>query len=245
MATYGLLPKIRIIDLLTEVAAWTGFSDCFTHLRSGLPFEDNRVILTTVLADATNLGLTGMAEACSVATYKQLVWTAGWHLREETYGRALARIVAAQQANPLAAAFGEASTSSSDGQHFPLGGRGESTGAVNPHKGSSPAISFYTHISGRYAPYHSKPISVADGEALHVLDGLLYRGADLNAAAQWPALEPFIAGRIDEALIRTHWDDILRLATSVRTSAVPASLMLRGLGSYPRRLMLTLWHPYD
>ena len=279
---YGLLPKVRITDLLGEVAAWTGFSDCFTHLRSGLPFEDNRVILTTVLADATNLGLTGMAEACSVATYKQLVWTAGWHLRDETYGRALARIVAAQQANPLAAAFGEATTSSSDGQHFPLGGRGESTGAVNPHKGSAPAISFYTHISGRYAPYHSKPISVADGEALHVLDGLLYHGADLSAAvhhtdgggvsdhvfalcyllgfrfapripnlhdrrlytfgaaAQWPALEPFIAGRIDEALIQAHWDDILRLATSVRTGAVPASLMLRRLGSYPRQNGLVL-----
>ena len=100
----------------------------------------------------------------------------------ETPTSALARIVAAQQADPLAAAFGEATTSSSDGQHFPLGGRGESTGAVNPHKGSAPAISFYTHISGRYAPYHSKPISVADGEALHVLDGLLYHGADLNAA---------------------------------------------------------------
>jgi len=112
---YGLLPKVRITDLLSEVAAWTGFSDCFTHLRSGLPFEDTRVILTTVLADATNLGLTGMAEACSVATYKQLVWTGGWHLREETYGRALARIVSAQQADPLAAAFGEATTSSSDG----------------------------------------------------------------------------------------------------------------------------------
>jgi len=279
---YGLLPKVRITDLLSEVAAWTGFGDCFTHLRTGLPFEDERVILTTVLADATNLGLTGMAEACSIATYKQLVWTAGWHLREETYGRALARIVDAQQANPLAAAFGDASTSSSDGQHFPLGGRGESTGAVNPHKGSAPAISFYTHISGRYAPFHSKPISVADGEALHVLDGLLYHGADLNiavhhtdgggvsdhvfaifsllgfrfapripnlhdrrlytfgAAAQWPALEPFIAGRIDEALIRAHWDDILRLATSVRTGAVPASLMLRRLGSYPRQNGLAL-----
>jgi hypothetical protein len=46
----------------------TGFNDCFTHLRSGLPFDDNRVILTSVLADATNLGLTGMTEGCSIAT---------------------------------------------------------------------------------------------------------------------------------------------------------------------------------
>lgn len=279
---YALLPRVRITDLLSEVARWTGFSDDFTHLRSGLPFEDERVILTAVLADATNLGLTGMAEACAVATYKQLVWAAGWHLREDTYGHALARIVEAQHAHPLAASFGEANRSSSDGQHFPLGGRGESTGAVNPHKGSAPAISIYTHISGRFAPFSSKSISVADGEALHVLDGLLYHGAALEFAVHhadgggvsdhvfalshllgyrfapripnlhdrrlytfgpataWPSLEPFIAGRIDSALIQSHWDDILRLATSVRTGAVQASLMLRRLGSYPRQNGLAL-----
>jgi hypothetical protein len=158
---YGLLPRVRITDLLDEVATWTGFSDCFTHLRSDLPTDDRRVVLTAVLADATNLGLTRMADACTVASYKQLVWTAGWHLREETYGRALARIVEAQQKQPLAASFGVGTTSSSDGQNFPLGGRGEAIGAVNPHKGSEPAIGFYTHLSSRYAPYHTKPILTA------------------------------------------------------------------------------------
>ncbi|WP_372399932.1 Tn3 family transposase [Azospirillum sp. HJ39] len=279
---YGLLPKIRITELLDEVAGWTGFSDEFTHLRTDLPTTDRRVVLTAVLADATNLGLTRMADACALASYKQLVWTAGWHLREETYGRALAAIVEAQQAQPLAARFGAATASSSDGQHFPLGGRGESTGAVNPHKGTEPAISFYTHISGRYAPYHTKVISVVEGEAPHVIDGLLYHGADLDIAvhhvdgggvsdhifalchvlgfrfapripnlhdrrlytfapaAQWPVLEPFIAGRIDEPLIRSHWNDVLRLATSVRTGTVPASRMLRRLGSYPRQNGLAL-----
>jgi TnpA family transposase len=279
---YGLLPRVRITDLLDEVAGWTGFSACFTHLRSDLPADDRRVVLTAVLADATNLGLTRMAEACTVASYKQLVWTAGWHLREETYGRALARIVEAQQAQPLAASFGAGTASSSDGQNFPLGGRGEATGAVNPHKGSDPAIGFYTHLSGRYAPYHTKPISVAGGEALHVLDGLLYHGADIDIAvhhtdgggvsdhvfalchllgfrfapripnlhdrrlytfspaSQWPVLQPFIAGRIDEGLIHAHWEDGLRLATSVRTGTVPASLMLRRLGSYPRQNGLAL-----
>jgi TnpA family transposase len=53
-------------------------------------------------------------------------------------------------------------------------------------------------------------------------------------------LEPFIGARIDEALIQAHWDDILRLATSVRTGVVPASLMLRRLGSYPRQNGLAL-----
>lgn len=279
---YARMPRVRITDLLDEVAEWTGIADCFTHLRTGLPADDHRVVLTAVLADATNLGLTRMAEACSVASYKQLAWTAGWHVREDAYGRALALIVAAQQAQLLAARFGSGTASSSDGQHFPLGGRGEGTGAVNPHKGTGPAISFYTHISDRYAPYHTKAISVAESEAAHVIDGLLYHGTDagiavhhvdgggvsdhvfalchllafrfapripnlhdrrlytFGPAAAWPRLEPFIAGRIDEALIQAHWDDVLRLATSIRTGAVPASLMLKRLGSYPRQNGLAL-----
>lgn len=90
------------------------------------------MVLTAVLADATKLGLTRMAEACSVASYKQLAWTAGWHVSEDAYGRALARIVAAQQVQPLAAHFGSGTASSSDGQHFPLGGRGEGSDIGRP-----------------------------------------------------------------------------------------------------------------
>jgi hypothetical protein len=32
---YAMLPRIRITDLLSEVAHWTLFTDGFTHLRSG------------------------------------------------------------------------------------------------------------------------------------------------------------------------------------------------------------------
>ena len=34
---YAMLPRIRITDLLSEVAQWTLFTDCFTHLRTGEP----------------------------------------------------------------------------------------------------------------------------------------------------------------------------------------------------------------
>jgi TnpA family transposase len=274
---YDLLPRVRITELLAEVDRWTDLSQCFTHLHSGAPAPDRRVVLTAILADATNLGLTRMAEACHVATYRQLAWTASWHLREETYGPALARLVDAQHAQPLSHRFGDGTTSSSDGQHFPLGGPGQAVGDINPHKSREPALSFYTHISNRYAPFHTKVISATAGEAAHVLDGLLYHGADLDIAvhhtdgggvsdhvfalchllgfrfaprvpnledrrlyafgapATWPALEPFIAGRADGDLITSHWDEVLRLATSIRTGVVSASLMLRRLGAYPRQ----------
>ena len=53
-------------------------------------------------------------------------------------------------------------------------------------------------------------------------------------------LAPFIAGRIDEKLITAHWDNVLRLATSVRTGAASASLLLKRLGAYPRQNGLAL-----
>jgi hypothetical protein len=34
---YAMLPRIRITDLLSEVARWTLFTDCFTHLRLRKP----------------------------------------------------------------------------------------------------------------------------------------------------------------------------------------------------------------
>jgi hypothetical protein len=81
---YTMTPNLRITSLLAEVGCWTGFSGAFTHLHSGAPADDGRIVLTAVLADATNLGLPRMAEACSVGSYRQLAWTAAWHLREES-----------------------------------------------------------------------------------------------------------------------------------------------------------------
>jgi TnpA family transposase len=107
------------------------------------------VALTAVLADATNLGLIRMADACAVATYRQLAWTAGWHLREETYRQALTAVVNAQQRHRLAAVFGAADVSSSDGQHFPTGGPGEAVGAVNARYGRDASALFYTHLTAR------------------------------------------------------------------------------------------------
>ena len=49
------------------------------------------------------------------------------------------------------------------------------------------------------------------------------------------ALKPMIGGTLNIHHIRTHWDDILRLTTSIKQGTVTASLMLRKLGSYPRQ----------
>jgi hypothetical protein len=78
---YAMLPRIRVTDLLSEVAGWTLFTDCFTHLRTGETAADPRILMASLLADGLNLGLTRMAEACSIASLSQLAWTADWHIR--------------------------------------------------------------------------------------------------------------------------------------------------------------------
>lgn len=51
----------------------------------------------------------------------------------------------------------------------------------------------------------------------------------------YPALKAMIGGTLNIKHLRAHWDEILRLASSIKHGTVTASLMLRKLGSYPRQ----------
>ena len=51
----------------------------------------------------------------------------------------------------------------------------------------------------------------------------------------YEALQPLVGGTLNVRHILSHWEDILRLVTSIKQGTVTASLMLRRLGSYPRQ----------
>ncbi|MBE2887219.1 Tn3 family transposase [Geobacter anodireducens] len=272
-----VLPHVKITELLMEVDEWTGFTRHFTHLKSGGQPKDKNLLLTTILADAINLGLTKMAESCPGMSYAKLAWLQAWHVRDETYSTALAELINAQFRHPFAVHWGDGSTSSSDGQRFKAGGKAESTGHINPKYGSEPGRLFYTHISDQYAPFHTKVVNVGIRDSTYVLDGLLYHESDLRieehytdtagftdhvfalmhllgfrfaprirdlgdtrlyipkSEAAYDALKPMIGGTLNIKHVRAHWDEILRLAASIKRGTVTASLMLRKLGSYPRQ----------
>lgn len=65
-----------------------------------------------------------------------------------------------------------------------------------------------------------------------LVDKRLYIHGD---AKRYPTLARLIGGSINVPHIRAHWDDMLRLAASIKHGTVTASLMLRKLGSYPRQ----------
>ena len=54
-----MLPRIRIDDLLSEVAGSTLFIDCFTHLRSAESVADPRILMASLLADGIDRRMKG------------------------------------------------------------------------------------------------------------------------------------------------------------------------------------------
>jgi TnpA family transposase len=175
-----MMPRARITEILHEVARDTGFLSAFTNLRTGEPCSNENALLAAILADATNLGLARMANASQGITRDQLVWTADAFIREDTYKAALARLIDAHHQLPIAAIWGAGDTSSSDGQFFRSGKRGNIAGDVNARYGVDPGFTFYTHVSDQHGPYHATVISATAHEAPYVLDGLLHHGSSLQ-----------------------------------------------------------------
>ena len=181
----AMMPKIRITELLHEVARETGFLKAFTNLRTGEPCPNESALLAAILADGTNLGLARMAAASEGVTRDQLMWTHDAYIREDTYRAALAKIINAHHRLPFSQVWGSGTTSSSDGQFFRGAKRGASGGDINARYGVDFGFSFYTHNSDQRAPYHVNVISAATHEAPYVLDGLISHGTDLNISEHY------------------------------------------------------------
>jgi TnpA family transposase len=62
----------------------------------------------------------------------------------------------------------------------------------------------------------------------------------LEKGSAYPALAGLVGGTLNVRLIATHWNEILRLASSINQGTVTASLILRKLGAYPRQNSLAL-----
>jgi hypothetical protein len=111
----ALMPRVRVTELLHEVARETGFLSAFTNFRTHQPATNENALLAAILADATNLGLSRMADASQGVSRDQIIWARDAYIRDDTYKAALARIIDAHHALPIARVWGDGATSSSDG----------------------------------------------------------------------------------------------------------------------------------
>ena len=182
---YRRLPLVRITDLLLEVDSVLGFTDAFTHLRTGVPCGDRIGLLNVLLAEGLNLGMRKMAEASNTHDYWQLSRLARWHIESAAIDQALANVVAAQGDLPMARVWGMGTTASADGQFYPAARQGEAMNTVNAHYGNDPGIKVYTHVNDRFAPFSTRTIPATVSEAPYLLDGLTMNEAGRRIEEQY------------------------------------------------------------
>ena len=182
---YARLPDVRITDILIEVDAATGFTDAFTHLRTGAPCRDRVGLLNVLLAEGLNLGLSKMAEASNTHDFFQLSRLSRWHIEGEAINRALAMVIEAQAQLPTARLWGLGRTASSDGQFFPAARQGEAMNLVNARYGNAPGLKAYTHLSDQFGPFATQTIPATVNEAPYILDGLLMNEAGRKVSEQY------------------------------------------------------------
>ncbi|MBG9550008.1 Tn3 family transposase [Cytobacillus firmus] len=275
---YQMLPRIKLTDLLMDVAHITGFHEQFTHASNNRKpdKEETIIIMAALLGMGMNIGLSKMAEATPGLTYKQLANVSQWRLYEDAMNKAQAILVNFHHKLQLSSYWGDGTTSSSDGMRMQLGVSSLHADA-NPHYGTGKGATIYRFTSDQFSSYYTKIIHTNSRDAIHVLDGLLHHETDLNIeehytdtagytdqifglthllgfkfaprirdlsdsklftidkANEYPKLEVILRGQINTKAIKENYEDILRLAHSIREGTVSASLIMGKLGSYSRQ----------
>ena len=275
---YKMLPRIKLTDLLMDVAQITGFHHQFTHASNNRKpdAEETVTIMAALLGMGMNIGLSKMADATPELSYKRLANVSQWRMHEDAMSRAQATLVNFHHKLDLAYHWGDGTTSSSDGMRMKIGVSSLHADS-NPHYGTGKGATIYRFTSDQFSSYYTKIIHTNSRDAIHVLDGLLNHDTDLNIeehftdtagytdqifglthllgfkfaprirdlsdsklftigkASDYPKLEPLLRGQINTKLIKDNYDDVLRLAHSIKEGSVSASLIMEKLGSYARQ----------
>lgn len=278
LSLYNMLPRIKITDLLMEVAHWTGFDEMLIHASTNRPpkGEEKIVLMAALMAMGTNIGLTKMADATPGVTYHQLANAAQWRLYDDAMNRAQAILVNFQHMLALSSYWEDGSTSSSDGMRVQVG-VSSLHAESNPHYGTGKGATIYRFTSDQFSSFYTKVINTNARDAVHVIDGLLHHETELHIEehytdtagytdqvfglshllgfrfaprlrdladaklytiqkpSEFPKLENLLRGRINTKIIQENFDDVLRLAHSIREGKVSGSLIMGKLGSYARQ----------
>lgn len=178
---YGMLPRIKLPEILLEVDNWTGFLRSFMHLTSSdAPVGDEKLVLVAALMGlGMNFGLTKMEQSCPY-TYRQLSWSGDWHIREETLLTGLSRLDNFVLEAPLSRHWGDGTTSSSDGIRMTIGVKAANAEYNAKHFGPRRGANMYIHAADIWVPFGKPQIIGTNEEALYVIDALCHHESDLH-----------------------------------------------------------------
>lgn len=275
---YKMLPRIKLPDLLIEVARWTNFDKYFIHASTGSVSKNDEiaVLMATLMAMGINVGLMKMADSTPGITYRQMANVAQWRMYDDAMKRVQATLVNYQHKQFLSSYWGDGSTSSSDGMRVQVG-VSSLNAEHNPHYGSEKGTTMYRFVSDQFSSFYTKVINTNARDAVHVIDGLLYHETDLcidehytdtagytdqvfglshllgfrfaprirdiselklysfEKSSDYTKIEIIIKGKINTKIIQENYEDILRLAHSIREGKVSGSLIMSKIGSYARQ----------
>src|SRR5690625_7980654 len=118
-----MLPRIKLTDLLMDVAHITGFHEQFTHASNNRKpdKEETIIIMAALLGMGMNIGLSKMAEATPGLTYTQLANVSQCCMYEDAMNKAQAILVHFHHKLQLSFYLGDVTSSSSDGMLIQLG----------------------------------------------------------------------------------------------------------------------------
>lgn len=273
-AVAGRLPRVDLPDILLEVAARSGFADSFTHVseRHARVEEFTTSLCGALIAQACNIGFEPMIRTDQPTLSRaRLSWVSQNFIRPETIAAANARIVAAQNALPIAHAWGSGDVASADGLRFVAPSSAIHAGPNPKYFGAGRGITYYNLVSDQFTGLNAivvpgtlrdsllilgllleqetdlEPIEIMTDTAAYadMVFGLFWllgyqfspRLADIGDARFWRidrnadygVLNGLARHRINIEIIRRNWDDLLRLAGSLKLGRIHAGAIMRVL----------------
>ncbi|MDQ3677621.1 MAG: Tn3 family transposase [Actinomycetota bacterium] len=275
-STHAMLPKVSLAALIIDVDRDTAFMDELPHAggQQARSPERRGQLFAALVAAATGMGYTRMAEACRF-TERQLREATERHLTIEHVAAADARVCEAIRGLAQSSTIDLERISSSDGQRYPIIGRSAIAGFAAREAGyRRRMVTWMIWINQQYAHFGSKVISVTEREGLHTLDAIVLADdapeihtADTHGATELVfgafdllgrrfiprlkdiadvplyglgagqphlAADMLLARKVRDEMIAGQWEELMRLAGSIKRGWIVPSVLLTRMHADPR-----------
>ena len=176
------MPKIDLPDVILEVATRSGFAEAFTHVSERHARVDDFTISLCggLVAQACNIGFEPLVRTDQPALSRaRLSWVSQNFIRPETIAAANARIVAAQNALPIANIWGSGEVASAGGIRFVAPSSAIHAGPNPKYFGTGRGITYYNLVSDQFTGLNAIVVPGTLRDSLVILGLLLGQETDL------------------------------------------------------------------